>query len=332
MTVKKIRKYITEWSLIITVSGSFVGRQQEFQRAGITTDFDSCHLYLITARPRMSIHPDSIQITENEIRGTLRLQCGEKFDEFPFVAPHSLSGSTPLTWTAEWPYEDFFIKDNYGKTISAGVVGLLNAWVADWPQEAKVHEVLYIGQAYGNSGDRTAWDRLKHHETAQMILAETRPDQQIWMTMASVTDLKLAPEIDPRNPTEKTSEEDDEHTKKVCDTIGSPGFWEKQAVALGEAGLIRYFQPKYNDKLKYNFPARNQVSLEAVRELDLHGLVVEFQGESVDGTYGTQTANSYSDLHFVGFSVHLDKNREVTLTLNAANSPLRTLLASTPED
>ncbi|MDS0133619.1 MULTISPECIES: hypothetical protein [unclassified Amycolatopsis] len=147
-----------------------------------------------------------------------------------------------------------------------------------------------------------------------------------------MTDLNVAPEIDPRNPTEKTSEEDDEHTARVLEAVESAEFWEKQAVALGEAGLIRYFQPKYNDRLKYNFPAKKQVSLDQVRDLDLHGLVVEFQGIAVDGIYGTQTINHYSELHFAGFSVHLDKDREVTLTLEATNSAFPTMLPSPPED
>ena len=50
---------------------------------------------------------------------------------------------------------------------------------------------------------------------------------------------------------------------------------ERKAVALAEAGLIRGWQPKYNDRMKYNFPARKQISLETAQDLDLHNLVIE---------------------------------------------------------
>jgi hypothetical protein len=311
------RKYITEWTVGITVSAAVVGRPQDLKQNKMPQMDDPCHLYFVTQRPRISIDPSSVVITDDQFYCVLRLQRGGSWDEFPLRSPHRL-GPGPLRWVADWPYEDFAIKDVEGRTISKGVVANLHVWIDDWPPAAKEHDIVYIGQAFGQAGERTAWDRLKKHETVQRILAETTPDKQVWLTLAAITDENLFPEIDPRGPTEKSSAEDDDHISLVVNYFESGSFREKEAVALAEAGLIRYFQPEYNDRMKYSFPARKQVPLESVRRLDFHGLIVELQSEAVDALYGSR-AQKRAWVHFAGFAIHEDKERAGTISLAAAN-------------
>jgi hypothetical protein len=98
---------------------------------------------------------------------TLRLQRGDKFDEFRISERHFLEDSTKLRWTSEWPYEDFKITNQKSLSVmGAGVVGLMHAYVRRWPTDAMKHNVVYVGQAFGQAGERTAWDRLRKHETA----------------------------------------------------------------------------------------------------------------------------------------------------------------------
>jgi hypothetical protein len=250
-------------------------------------------------------------------KGVLRLQRGPSWDEFPFECPNSL-GQGPWRYRAEWPYEEFAVENSEGDIVSRGVVAHLHAWVVGWPTEAIKHDVVYVGQAFGRHGERTAWDRLKRHETVQRVLAETPPDLQVWLTLASISDLNVFPEIDPRFPTQKSSTEDDEHIDHVIGVVYNDAFKDKEAVALAEAGLIRYFRPHYNDRMKYTFPARKQVSLESIRNLDFHGLIVELQTDHIDLLYGSGAAG-YAYDHFWGFAIHQDANRAGTLTLAAAD-------------
>jgi hypothetical protein len=316
---EKSRKYITEWTIGITVSAMLVGRPQDFRSMKMPATEFPCHLYLVSRRPRMSIHPSSVVITDNEISATLRLQRQGNFDEFSIRASSRL-GPGPLSWHSEWPYEEFAIRDSQGRDVSKGVVALLNAWLPDWPAVANEHQVVYIGQAFGQAGERTAWDRLKSHETVQRILAETAPDMQVWLTYAAVTDENLFSEIDPRYPTLMSSAEDDDHTALVFSAVRDGSFREKESVALAEAGLIRFFQPYYNDRMKYAFPARKQVSLESVRGLDFHGLMVEFQSDAIDAKYASEVQD-HRWVHFAGYEIHVDKNRAGTITLAATRRP-----------
>ena len=310
------RKYTTEWTLVLTVNTVVLGRQQDLAQATLP-DKPACHLYLVTRRPRVSIVPDTVVFSNEQVSGTVRLQRGGEYEQFEFTSSHPFGAGS--SWHSEWPYEEFHIKDSGDAVVLKGTDALLDRMIDDgWPRDARLHEVVYVGQAYGQDGERTAWDRLKRHETVQRILAETPPDQQVWLSLAAITDVNLASEILPNVPTLKSASEDSEHSVAIMRAIRDGQFVDKTAVALAEAGLIRYFQPKYNDRLKYNFPDRKQVPLDAARALDLHGLVVELNGEGVGGVYGSPRV-SQKLLHFAGFEVHLDDSRAITLALQSVD-------------
>jgi hypothetical protein len=292
-----------------------MGRQSDFETEVLPEGFPPCHLYLVTIKPRLSIDPSSVRIDADYITCTLRIQHQDTFDEVPIRASNGL-GSDDLTWESEWPFETFRIVDSAGSIVSEGVVAHLHKWIDRWPRVAQEHEVVYVGQAFGKTGDRTAWDRLQRHETLQKVLSDTPRDKQVWLTLAYISDLNLLMDIDGRVRPDMTDVDDNAHVVDVVKALDAGGFKEREAVALAEAGLIRYFQPKYNNQMKYTFPAPGHVSLESVRSLDLHGLAVELQGGELRVLYGSPT-RPHSQWHCPGFSIHEDENRAMTVTLTA---------------
>ncbi len=80
--------------------------------------------------------------------------------------------------------------------------------------------VLYIGQAYGKEGSRTAFDRLEAHPTLQKILTEYRgehPDKHIYILLLEMT-TRLAMSFDGISKVFTKSEDESlEHLKNVCD-------------------------------------------------------------------------------------------------------------------
>ncbi len=305
MNVPK-RKYVSEWTLVLTVLAAAVGRQQDFQEVGPPPDYD-CHLYLVTTRPRMSIEPTSVVITDHDVSFTLRLQRGQAFDEYPLAGGHEL-GPGPWRWKSEWPFEEFeVVHGDTGQVAMSAVVAALQQTAGkDWPQAASEHEVLYVGQSYGADGDRTAWDRLKSHSTLQQILSEVPPDQQVWLTLAAVTEVAAAQLMGgPDAPEDYPDDELDRDARIAMAVYRDGSFRERDSVALAEAGLIRYFQPKYNDRLKRNFPTPRQVPLVTARSFDFHGLVVELQGQHVGASYGSAFVE-FNSIHFERFVIHSD--------------------------
>lgn len=146
------RKYVSEWTLTLTVLGAALGRQQDFQKVAPPTDYD-CHLYLVTRRPRMSVEPASVVITDDRVSFTLRLQRGGSYDVYPISGNHEL-GPGPWQWQSDWPFEEFaVVHEDTGEEAIRGVVAALQmAAGPDWPTAAKEHEVLYVGQAFGRQG------------------------------------------------------------------------------------------------------------------------------------------------------------------------------------
>jgi hypothetical protein len=309
------RKYTTEFTLVITIAGMYLLRAQDLPLVDVAALDASlpCHLYVITRAPRISIDPETVEIREGVIKGDVLIQRQGAAERHAFVLPHEI-GPEPLTWRTSWPHEVFEILDSNGTRASGGVCALLGQYAQGWPPEADQHEILYVGQAFGTAGERTAWDRLKKHETLQRILADQAPDSQVWLTMAAVSDVQVMQEISPE-PGRLTDEEDNAHIDQVFKQIYRDGFRHRESVALAEAGLIRGWQPEYNDLLKYTFPARRQVSLETARELDLHGLVVEWQSDDLPPVYWSCRQRP-SRLFFLGYEVHLDSERALTLSLS----------------
>ena len=176
-----------------------------------------------------------------------------------------------------------------------------------------MHEVLYVGQAYGKSGERTAWDRLRRHETVQRILSENPLDQQVWLTLAAISDANMTSEIDPTVSAEMTDEQDNAHIDSVARAATDGTFEGRVGVALAEAGLISFFKPHYNQVFKDRFPDPEHVSLSSARDLDLYGLVVEMQGYTVNARYWS-VSQQPAQIHFAGFRVHNEVDRSVSFT------------------
>ncbi|QXO54658.1 hypothetical protein [Morganella morganii] len=136
-------------------------------------------------------------------------------------------------------------------------------------------EVLYVGQAYAD-GKRTAIDRLKSHSTLQKILADTMndfPDDQIYILTLVYSDYILLSSFNGVDKTCISGQEDLARLKSIIDNHLS----KKEIVCLAEAGLIRYFNPRYNITYKSSFPSSDQKILSGCFGLDFSGLSVEIE-------------------------------------------------------
>lgn len=139
--------------------------------------------------------------------------------------------------------------------------------------------MLYVGQAYAD-GKRSAIDRLKSHSTLQKILAETQhasPDDEILLLAFEYSPYQV---IASMNAADKNSISDETDTQRHISILDNP-LTEHQQICLAEAGLIRYFQPKYNEIYKDSFPASDQKILNHCYDLDFSALVVEIDTDEL---------------------------------------------------
>lgn len=172
-------------------------------------------------------------------------------------------------------------------------------------------EVLYIGQAYGKDGNRTAFGRLEQHATLQKILTEYRndhPDKHIYILLLEIQK-QLAMSFDGRSKEYmKTEEESDKHMKQVCCNLPE----EDQVINITEAALINYFKPEYNINFVDNFPNENHKGYRQYYDLDYNSLLVEldleFDHAPLIQLY-TSTNRINSSFDFIRYQLFNDNER-----------------------
>ncbi|GGV07418.1 hypothetical protein GCM10010495_19690 [Kitasatospora herbaricolor] len=293
-----MRKYGTEVGLTIVVSPQLVGRQKDLETADVPRD-PACHIYVVSQANRISILPESVTIANGICKATARRQVEGAFNPHEFSFACTVEGfSGEISWHAEYPYEDFSLADAAtGETIITGNVHTLLVALGvkpEWTQQ----EILYIGQAFGKTGERQAFDRLSSHSTLQKIYSEQRPDRETWLTLCAITDVATLSSMHPTDPGVVSHEEDMNHLSRIFKkVINNKDFNGHEGVAIAEAGLIRHFQPKYNIIFKNNFPDPQHVSLSECLDLEVNMIILEFHGINVHTAYGSPTVNP-SGLHF----------------------------------
>lgn len=295
-------RYNPEFMLSVAVIARFHGRQRDFQKMPPPPD-PPCNLYIVSQAPRISADPASVRFTEaGEFFVTLREQVKNEFHEHPVYIQHFKEDTHGLSWHSEWPYEEFTIHDSESDASTGGPVSTWFRAHALLPEALVPEEVLYIGQAFGKSGERTAYDRLASHSTLQRIYADADPDKETWLTLCSIDDVALNTVIAPRPTVEASEEQNNAHWDRVYARFNSSDFWEREVITAAEAGLISYFKPKYNRIFKNNYPDPAHVHISLLYELEFHTLVIELQNHGMELSFGSGAVKP-SGLHFAYYQL-----------------------------
>jgi hypothetical protein len=291
------RRYETEFILSLATIAKYHGRQKDLMRTALPSE-PACNLYIVSKAPRVTADPASVRFTTSgEFFVTLKEQIKDKFREYPVHIERFAPDAAQFVWHSEWPYDEFTITDPNGRQ-TGGPVSIFFRQIKMMPELLLRQEILYIGQAFGKAGERTAFDRLKNHSTLQRIYSETQPDMEIWLTLCSIDDIALNTVIGaPGGVIEKTDSENAEHVDRVYDRYNSPDFWHREAVTGAEAGLISYFKPQYNIVYKSNYPDPAHIHISTLYELEFHTLVVELQSFQINTKFWTESAEP-KEVHF----------------------------------
>lgn len=277
------RKHITELALsfysdaLVVLHPKDIGNiESQPEHAAVAED---CHIYLIVKRPRVAYLPDSIVIGEKETVGRFRfVRAGVAFE-----SEFALRGKANADEIRISPYPHHklsLIKDGEEfRSVPAHLMSL----ICDRVQDTSIRdlEVVYVGMSYAE-GRRSAKDRLVSHSTLQQVLADLNndaPDDEALIIMAQFAAPQTIISFDGMDKTLKLEDDRD----VMADLAKQQQLMtEDLQIALIEAGLIRYFQPSYNDKYKQRFPHPTQRILKEVYEIDFGALTVELNTEDIN--------------------------------------------------
>jgi hypothetical protein len=279
------RKFLSEFAVNLFSARWMITPASELASDGVMAGeaadvSKECHIYLICRRPASAFDPAHHVYEGNHLSGNIVYRRAGVPSAVPFTMPFELvDGATQLR-VSNYPHREVQTLNEAGEEIrrvpahSLSLIGIVN------DPALKTLEVLYVGQAFGD-GRRTAIERLRNHATLQKILAQMHhemPDDEVILLTFEYVPYRVISMFD---GVDKKAIRDERDTERFSSILDNP-LTEHQQVCLAEAGLIRYFQPKYNEIYKASFPASDQRILDQCYQLDFSALIVEIDTEELD--------------------------------------------------
>lgn len=255
----------------------------------------ACHIYIIGLLPKIEIKE-----VRQESRNLLMdvLVSGDSYNlKWPIPDGLNLKKIEEMCFLENETGDRFWISDE-------------NVFCSLKPQLKELNfKVLYVGQAYGRKGSRNVLDRLLRHETLQKISLKGVPDD----FLLSLLLLEIQPcnqlytMFNPRsknNDDSVSSARIDAGLKKLFNTS------EREAVALYEAALIRYFSPEFNKEFKNSFPSTNLKVLQDCYQKDFAGVFAEICFDRMPFYLYSDTIKP-SPYHIAKYHLHEDSARRI---------------------
>lgn len=263
---------------------------------------DNFHIYIIGRRPRI-LFGDNISFTEKTIQGNILIQSNKSFVDY---APFSIEFKDKSILYVSLVTNDQYIQIDFTNNSHAKI------HAASVYSKSSLHnlEVLYIGRAYGDSGSRTVFQRLKSHSKLQKIYADHQgSSDDIWITI-----WRFSPNGIIYMPAFSSDETLSNFVKDLSDfhRYGKSyiNLSSKQDINVTEAALIRYFKPKYNEKLKNLFPVKSHSEYSECYDLKLDFICVELDTTNSLFSLWSPEQPSISDIHNINFTFNSEEKFE----------------------
>lgn len=277
--MEKVYKHLTEGAVNMFLDRFQILQQTELDFfAKNSTLFDKanpCHIYFVLKRPRVTLIPDKTIIEKQDIYLFVKIHLGETSSEVKLHLSNPAQ-SIDLKVESKYPFNLIEFKLD-GKPIIGYKLSVLVDEIHRNTTQYIDHldyEVLYIGQAYGTDGNRTAIERLTSHSTLQGIYSEAmfnNPDSEIWIMLCNFNQASYAM----MNGMVKTKEENSRRDSERFLNFIKMKFTEQQRINFTEAALIKYFEPPYNKIYKDSFPNPAHSSYSECYALEISAILVE---------------------------------------------------------
>lgn len=306
------RKYMAEFGLTVFTSYRNLFPISELENVEDDVDY---HLYSIMASNKLIIDKSSIVQSEEGISFVIN-ELKDNTENRIFIKNfllHEDIDHSKIKIELQYPYESITFKGSsknnepFNITLDTHYLVYFCNLTLPWNLE-----ILYIGQSYGENGERKAQDRLKSHSTFQKILSDCHSkyqDKKLYLFLMEMTPLLMTTFDGRSKDYEKSDEEDKAHISKIFEN--PPQY--KQIINISEAALINYFKPKYNVNFIENFPDKAHLGYKQYYDLDYNHLTVEIDMDfSIRGGVIFSSHNNSIDRRnrYIKYSLHNEKFRK----------------------
>lgn len=251
-----------------------------------------CHIYIIGETPTIALD----DVRQEGRSAKFRVTVGSEAVELNFELP---KGANVIQEN-----DRFRFMSPAGREFAIDDLEIATAVRRKTPVQ---FNVLYIGQAFGSAGERSALDRLKKHETLQKI-ALNGISQKSSLTLLLLEIVPATGLVTIMNPFAQNQKSGNERIRAGIDKLF--GTTEKERVALYEASLIRYFQPRYNKEFKDSFPSTNMKVLKDCYSKDFAAVVAEINFDNLPWDLKSELVPSKS-AHIATHNLHTKEERSI---------------------
>lgn len=297
---KSSRRFDVEHTVLMKVRQSFVLPAKVIYDSERLKEhmsiIERCHVYIIGFLPIIeTTGPAQLEnntlITQHKIAGE---ECDIRWDHLKLPEGCTIKIESSRWWLLDADGYDLSPPDEKDVLKFLNMMGLIG------------FKVMYVGQAFGENGERNSIDRLLKHETLQKIALEGPPSGH------TISILLL--EVEPRddllmvyNPKAKVSGNTLERIESGLDKLYNTS--EAERVSLYEASLIRYFQPYYNKIYKGCFPSTNLTILANCYEKDIAVLAAELALDTPFQLFSDRITKKQE--HAVVYHLHKSEDRRL---------------------
>lgn len=282
-------------------------------------DLSNHNIYIIAHRNRITINPNSLKI-ENKgesVSGEFIVHNRENkstysFLTFPLVGKKIVDISDTI-----YPHISIRLKIDDGQSVQIRIQDIILCSEHNLAKLVNL-KVDYIGQSYGNEGNSDAMTRLigktgkQGHGSLQKVLADlstNHPDKEVHVLLYSYEFYKNFI----RNSLIKTVD-DFKFNETRFDKLISAKYERSNRIDLVEAGLIRYFEPEYNEIYKKSFPQKTHEMLQSLFDYDVTGLAISLSTEDHKLSLYSDKVEENS-MHCPSYSIVKDSERASFLDL-----------------
>lgn len=318
------RKYMSEAGLNVFASIGTIVRIENLQNL-IENDKHQYHIYGIMTYNQMYFRRDKICGSEDGYRFNLfTVDNNQETDYYVFCSltiGNDRLDHTKVVFNCDYPFTSlkYEIKDESFLLLHPEFVNKEKVIYAqelfDSDADELVnkieYEVLYIGQSYGFDGHRTAFGRLRNHQTLQQIqidISTKCPNKHIYIILFEFG-YNITMLLDgTRDKYTMSDEADDQHINDIFTDLPE----EAQVINITEAALINYFKPDYNVNFVDNFPDERHQGYRQYYRLDYNMLIVELGVEfndSVPVCLRTNTSAFKFCFDQIEYKLYNDSNR-----------------------
>ncbi|MDH4561711.1 hypothetical protein [Pseudomonas sp. BN411] len=293
------RKFVTEYALGYMNSFTSIVTAHQLLLGGRVNpvdqqNLDKSHIYIITARPQPFFKPETLRHEGGLLSGVVCYRIDGKEHEIPFEGFHWTLDDEASKIECRYPYREICSFNPDGQEGTYLPASMLTFRYLQEDRSGAVdlnrYEVLYVGQSLGQ-GNRSAPERLKNHSTLQKILALTNhdyPDKEIMIFMYQFEHDQFFTSMDGRA---KDANNTNQNESRLINAMRNRPN-KKQKIGMIEAGLIRYFQPHYNEIFKIKFPSAKHKTLKSCYDLDVSSLVIELACQELNYYFYSPTVTA----------------------------------------